>query len=216
MSSVITLLQSGFTLVWTPYVYANYKNKPQEIDKLQDSLVAVLTLFTSLIIAFQYILVFIVGDKYREMTEYLPFLLLIPVFTSLSEITGIGINIAKKTKLHLINNITSVVVTFVLSILLVPSISGLGASLAAAVGSATLFLMRTLESLNFYMPVKNFKLIIFGITALLIMGTANCVFYGQKLILYPVFFVTLFIESIVLYQPIWGAIKYVKKGLMRK
>lgn len=113
------------------------------------------------------------------MTEYLPFLLLIPVFTSLSEITGIGINIAKKTKLHLINK-TSVVVTFMLSILLVPSISGLNASLAAAGGSATLFLMRTLESLNYYMPVKNFKLIIFGITALLIMGTANCVFMGKN------------------------------------
>lgn len=216
IAGIITLLQSGFTLVWTPYVYANYKEKGKEIDRLQELLVVALTIATTLVIVFQYFLVYIVGDKYREMTNYLPILLMVPVFNSLGEITGIGINIAKKTKLHLINNVSAVVITFVFARIFIPYFGSTGAALAAAGGSATLFLMRTFEGVRLYMPVKNFKLMAFGIVALIALGAINYAFSNRTIILYALFCIIVIAEAFVLQRQIRTAAKQVLTIMRRK
>lgn len=212
LSSVITLIQTGFSLVWAPYVYEHYKEKNNDIDQLQEALVSVLLIFSTLVVFTQYIWVYIVGIKYRSFIIYMPILLMVPVFNSLGDITGIGINIAKKTKLHLVNNTSAILTTFVMSSLLVPAFGPIGAAVASALGSLTLYLLRTLESKKYYMPVKSFKLILFCIGILITASIVNILLINHIVLLHMVYVLIFIIEIFVLIDPIKRVFIYLRKG----
>lgn len=208
ISSVITLLQNGFALVWTPFVYENHQKMKSEINKMQEILVILLTLFSSLIIVFQYLLVYVVGEKYRAMTFYLPILIIFPVLNSLGEITGIGINIAKRTKLHLVNNLVTLIITLIFCVLFVPSYGSLGAAIAVTGGCFTLFLLRTYEGRKLYNPVENNKYIIFCVIIFAVLAVSNCMFYNNLVLLHITFLFIILFELFFFRDKLLDVIKY--------
>jgi len=182
IASVVTIAQSGFSLVWTPYVYANYKDKPEEIDRLHRCVVCIITGIAAILISFQHLFVWLLGSYYRNITTFLPIMVLSPVLLMFGEITGIGINIAKKTFLHFIYNAAGVAITVLFCIVLIPIWGSVGAAIAALLGGLTVFIIRTFLAQKYYSPVYSYKYIIFSIVVLSALAGGNCIYDGNILI----------------------------------
>jgi len=197
IASIITIAQSGFALVWTPYVYSHYQNEKDNIDAIHKYIVLLITFIAIIIVLFQDLIVLLLGEPYREITYYLPILLITPVCSLLGEITGIGINIERKTKWHILSNLVGVIVVCILCIVLIPTLFELGAALASFFATLSVFIFRSVIGCKYYVPVKNFKYIIISLLSLILISIINCVCFNNKPVAYifytPIIFYLIYV-----------------------
>ncbi|MDD4493827.1 MAG: lipopolysaccharide biosynthesis protein, partial [Eubacteriales bacterium] len=112
--SVITLVQAGFNIFWTPYVYENYRNNSHRIKAVHNLIVPLMISFAIAVLLFQDVLYLILGEAYRASKDYFGMLLMSPVLYTIAETTGLGINISKKTKFNLLAIITTIIINLIL------------------------------------------------------------------------------------------------------
>lgn len=182
LAAVIHLLQSGFNTYWTPYVYENYENHQNRIQKVHRIITFAMVAFALCIIMGQDVLYLLLGENYRASRSFFPFLLVMPVCYTISETTGIGISIAKKSYLNIITFAVNFLVNVVFAIVLLPLIGVTGAAIAVAAAGVSMFVVRTLISERYYKcmtnPLKTWSALI----VLLLVAVLNLFIYDLILI----------------------------------
>lgn len=182
IASIVTIAQSGFSLVWTPHVYANYKNDDGELDKLHKYAILIITIVATMLIVLQHQIILFLGDDYRNITHFLPILVLSPVLSMLGEITGIGINIKKRTRVHIFYNGVGICITLISCHFLIPVYAEIGAAISSLIGAFTIFALRTILAKKMYTPIKSYRYIAFTVIFLFILSAINCYFNKNKFI----------------------------------
>lgn len=164
LASVINLLQTGFNTYWTPYVYENYEHYQHRIQKVHRIMTFAMVAFALCIIMGQDVLYLLLGENYRESRSFFPFLLVMPVCYTLSETTGVGINIVKKSYLNIITFAVNFTVNILVAVILLPIIGVTGAAIAVAAAGISMFVVRTLISEKYYKcmtkPIKTWSALI--------------------------------------------------------
>ncbi|NLH36906.1 MAG: polysaccharide biosynthesis protein [Thermotogaceae bacterium] len=175
--SAMNLIQTGFTTFWSPLVYERYSNKPEDKEFYRKAFLGislVMYLFGLTLIGLKDIIFLLFSKSYRDAAYIAPFLILMPVMYSISEVTVVGINFKKKTYWHMLIAAVSALANYIGNTLLVPILGGKGAAISTGLSYIVFFAMRTIISEKLY-PVKyDISRIVFGnivMVAVALIGT---------------------------------------------
>ena len=182
IANILTIIQTGFTAYWTPFIYENYKTNHEKIQKIEKCMVFIIILSAMIIVLFQDVVYLLVGKEFRGSKEFFPLLMMTPICNAIGDMTGIGIMLSKKSYLNIFTFSASVSVNLLTAFLLVPHIGVLGAGIAVAASFSVMLLVRSLLGGKYYRISKRNGFILFSILLFLGVAVNNIVFSDQLLL----------------------------------
>lgn len=171
--AICAIVQTTFNLLWAPLAMKHYEEDPSDKSfyiKANGCITVAMFLVGSVVICFKDIIVFLLGNNYREAATVIPFLLFNPIMTTVSETTVYGINFTNKTWLHGIITTTCAILNIILNAYFIPLYSSEGAALATAISYTAFYILRTVLSNRCY-PVR-YSNVKYGIISILLFGYA--------------------------------------------
>ena len=135
VAAVVTIFSGIFNTIWSPMVYKWIANNEYDDEKMKvvlDYLLMFIYFFIVLVGLFSWIVPYFLPENYKDIQYLLPMCLLAPMFYTLSEVTGIGIAISKKTKLSMLCSLVAMLVSAILNYLLVKDFGAKGAAISTA------------------------------------------------------------------------------------
>lgn len=172
---IISTIKITFVAFWSPIAMEKYENESEENCKsfFEDIFMKVQFLCMSIafgLTIFRGIIVLILGEKYRDAIQIIPFLALMPVLSLLFEMTGQGVKFTKKIKYFNYASAAAIVCNLLGNTILVPIYKGVGAAIATGITYIVYFAIGTYFSNKCY-PV-NYKLKTFVLSLILYIGYA--------------------------------------------
>lgn len=173
LMSVVAVLRNTFTTVWVPTSIEHYEKSPDDKDFYTETnsiITLVMFIFGLSLIFAKDLIVLLLGEKYREASYYLPFLLFQPIMYTISETTVVGVYFLKKSYTTLLTVSISCVANIIGNILLIPVIGPKGAAISTGLSYTLFFALRTVFSNHYY--YVNYHLRKFALITLLSLGFA--------------------------------------------
>ena len=99
----------------------------------------------------------VLGEKYREASYLLPFLIFNPIMYTVSETTVLGLYFMKKTKAQMIPPIVACISNMAGNVILVPAIGIKGAAISTGISYIIFFTVRTFLGQKYYDMELNLK-----------------------------------------------------------
>lgn len=187
--SIISLLQAGFNLFWTPYVYENYKNNSDRIQLVHRIISLLMILFGIFILLGQDILYMVLGESYRESKCYFGMLLVSPILYTIGETTGFGINIAKKSYLNIIISAMTIASNLFISYFLIPDMGCIGAAISVMISSIIMLAIKTVLGERYYKTVSSKSKTIMGIALFILATFVSWIFVDMYWVKYAIFII---------------------------
>ena len=120
--AVALIFQSVFSTIWAPLVFKWVEDKTH-LDKIGGITLSMTELISAMICfigIFSPVVTWILPDKYAPVQFLLLSCMLYPLFYTLTEVSGIGLNVVRRTWLITAVNIVAFAINFSLLSLLVP------------------------------------------------------------------------------------------------
>lgn len=159
IAGVVTIFSGIFNTIWAPMVYKWIANDEYDDEKMKavlNYLLMFIYFFIVLVGLFSWVVPYFLPENYKDIQYLLPMCLLAPLFYTLSEVTGIGIAISKKTKFSMLCSFTGMLFSMVLNYFLVKDLGAKGAAIAIATAFFIFLGMRTFIS-NIVWKKQNFN-----------------------------------------------------------
>lgn len=139
------VFQSIFSSVWAPIVYrwAAKGNETRYIRDVVHYVTISVILIWALVGVFSWVLRYLIPPEYETVPTILLASIGYPLLYTLSEATGIGVSIKRKTKYILFAAIFALVVNLVGNWFLIPLYGAAGAAIASVLAFTTFFIVRT-------------------------------------------------------------------------
>lgn len=170
IASIITIVQSGLNIFWTPFVYEYYHDHAK-IQKMHHIVSFSLIGMAFGIIAFQDLIYLILVDKqYWGSKAIMALLLISPVCETISETLGLGIELSKKTYLKLPVYFVNITVNVLSCIILVPRLGIFGAAISNAMASFSMLLVKSIIGERFYRCSNNYSRLTISMIMLLVIA----------------------------------------------
>ena len=182
LANLISVIQAGFNTFWLPYTYENYKTQTGQFEKVHRYLMCMLSIFAVLLIMSQDVVFLLLGEKYRSAKFFFPYLILGPVCYIISETTGLGIDLSKKTYYNIIVFTCSVLVNVGLCILLQIPLGLTGIAIATAVASITSMVIKTIIGQKYYKAVNHYRYMIATVVIVIAGALATQLLYNLLVI----------------------------------
>lgn len=199
IASLIGIVGAGFSIFWIPYVYANYKTDNDKIQSVHRYITFILVFVGISIILFQDVIFLLIGSAYLPSKVFFSFLIIAPICTIMSDTTGLGIDISKKSYLHLITTSLSAGGNLFFCLILLPIMGYAGVALASAIAGILLLISRTIIGERYYKCVNNYTSSIIALVLLIIAATVSFIFAGL-IVVRLVVSITLIVILFVLYR----------------
>lgn len=191
-SAVALIFQSIFSTIWAPLVFKWVKENTN-LDKIGGITLSMTTLITAIICLvgiFSPIVTWFLPEKYAPVQFILLSSMLFPLFYTLTEVSGIGLNVVKRTWLITAVNIAAFMINFSLLYLLIPKTGAKGAAMASAVSFWAFFIIKSELSSRLWQALPRRKIYTQATLCLLI-----CLIYTyfgtkQNYPIFAVFWVT--------------------------
>lgn len=178
LMAVFTVVRNSFNALWMPSAVEHYeKNKTDKtfFQRGNTFITLFMFLFGAALILVKDAFVLLLGNKYREASSILPFLMFEPIMYTISETTATGIVVQKKSTYQVIVAAVSCMVNFIGNWTLTPLIGPKGAAISTGLSYIVFFALRTMLSNRvFYV---DYKLKRFSIITVLLVLYA---FYGSS------------------------------------
>lgn len=175
IAGAVGIFSSIFNTIWAPLVYrwveggelysSEIKAKVENIAlkaALAILIISILSILCSRLVPF------FLPNAYAKIYLILPLCILSLLLYTLSEITGIGINLMKKTKYNLFSCFFAIIVHVIISILLIPNLGAAGAAIASGISFYIFFIIRNFFSGKIWMRLNLAIINLIAIFALLI------------------------------------------------
>lgn len=210
IANILTILQTGFSVYWSPFAYENYKSNPNSLKKVHRIITLLIILFALFVILGQDIIYLLLGEKYRESRMFFAFLLFTPVCNTIADTTGIGIMISKKSYLNIITFICNTTVNICLCLGLIPVIGINGAAIAAGTSAIVMLAVRTYLGGKYYKITNSYIHIILSIITLYVVAICNMFFANKELFKYGVTIIAIILNMIIYKKEIFYLINFLK------
>lgn len=145
VASGAMILTEVFNIIWSPMVY-KWLAEGQDLRKIDLTINAFSLVFPVAICAVggsSWLLGYVLPSDYHQVIYLVVGCVIAPLFYTLSEVSGIGINIARRTGLSLMAAFGALVLNVALCYLLIPRLGAKGAMIAIAVSFWFFLLART-------------------------------------------------------------------------
>lgn len=156
--TIVLTVKITFVAFWSPIAMEKFENDKDESCKIFFADVYNKVQFLCMGLAFslttfRWVIVLILGAKYRDAIQIIPFLALMPVLSILFEMTGQGVKFVKKIKYFNYASLVAILCNFIGNFYLVPRYRGIGAAMATGVTYIVYFIIGTYFANKCY-PVK--------------------------------------------------------------
>lgn len=170
LMSIISIVRTSFTAVWTPAAVEQYEKNPNDKSfyiRINQIITLVMFLFGLSLMVCKDLIVLLLGQKYREASIILPYLMFQPIMYTISETTVVGLIFTKKSNMQLVASAGACIFNLILNICLIPVLGAKGASISTGASYIVFYMLRTVLS-NRYFPVeyKQSKFILATITTI--------------------------------------------------
>lgn len=174
VAGLIKIFQSSFTSLWIPTAYRWYQErKPMEYyQAVNDIVVAIFSVIFMICMLIKNCFPLLFPSEYHDIVYIIPFLLLAPIFYTVSETTTLGIVFSRKTYLNICVSVISVVVNIFCLYFFVPNYGAIGAALSLGITYFIFYCMRSTFSIKIW-PGLKFKTQIFNLVLLFIGAWCN-------------------------------------------
>ncbi|MCG9537498.1 lipopolysaccharide biosynthesis protein, partial [Providencia huaxiensis] len=164
-AAAATILQSVFSTVWAPTVYKWASNKEGH-DKViivsRYVLLLVLLLFC-LAGIFSWLIPFILPIAYAPTQKILVACMASPLFYTLSEVTAVGIGVARKSSYSMLASILALCTNLACNYFLIPTLGAAGAAISIMISFWIFLVLRTEFSILVWKPLPRIELYFFTI-----------------------------------------------------
>ncbi len=193
IANILTIIQTGFTAYWGPFIYTHYKEKNniEKIKKIERMIILILISTAILIVIFQDVIYLLIGEKFRASKMFFPFLMMTPVCNVIADMTGIGIMLSKRSYLNIYTFIGNTSTNLLLSYLLVPKIGVMGAGIAVGMSALVMLIIRSFLGGRYFKICKNNWFIVSAMGIFILACAVNALFV-ENLILKTLLLVILF------------------------
>lgn len=139
------VFQAIFSTVWVPVVYkwAAEGVEPQKIKNVMDYVTLAVIVIWSLAGMFSWVVTYILPPEYVSVQYILLVAMAYPLLYTLSESTGVGIGIKRKTMFSLLAAVVALVINAIANWLLIPIYGAAGAAMGSALAFFVFFIIRT-------------------------------------------------------------------------
>lgn len=165
-----TILQSIFSTLWAPAAYKRHTSgeAPAAIQHATGHVLAAVVFLFALAGLFSWVLVFLLPARYHDSQHILLACLAYPLLYTLSEASGIGLGIARRSGPAMLATVAALCANIALNSWLVPRHGAAGAASATALSFLVLLVLRTELATRYWVPAPRARLYIFagGCTAL--------------------------------------------------
>jgi len=146
IASAATIFATIFNTIWAPLVFKWVSSSEIDLKKIDDiSEYILMAIYFIVVVAglFSWLLDFILPNQYLSVKYLIIICIIGPLFYTLSEVTGIGIAIAKKTRFSMYASIAAMLTSIVLNFFLVKKLGALGAAISTAFSFWFFYILRT-------------------------------------------------------------------------
>lgn len=150
---IFLIVKTIFESIWIPMQTEHFVKNPNDPTFIQKGslyLCVVLFFIGINVMMFKDIFCYLLGEKYRNAAQIMPFLYLGSSIYAISDTTMCGIDISKKSYLHAMAGFVACLVNLCGNLLLVPIIGPKGAAFTTFLSFAVYFVVRT------YFSIKNY------------------------------------------------------------
>ncbi len=210
--SALSILQTCFTLFWTPLSYRWYQ---ADVDKRNFSTVMHLVSFGMTCLCLMLLLAkdlvaWVLGANFANAIYIFPFIMLHPIMYTMSETTVMGISFQRRTGNNIITSALAGIVNTVLNLTLIPVLGAKGAAIATGISYIVFFWARTLisRSLWWAFPVGQYVFYTFLIVI-------NCALHTFMTgwIPYTVSAASLLLVALVNLKTLLGDLRFLKNDI---
>jgi len=145
ISATLAIVQTSFSIFWTPTAYRWYKEDKdiKHFDLVSNTVLLVLSLLFFIIILFKDVIVLLLGSEYEDTKFIIGFLCLYPIMYTLSETTTLGIVFTRKSYYNIWVSLLAIFPNIILNFALIPKYGAVGAAIATGVSYLVFFLARS-------------------------------------------------------------------------
>lgn len=164
---IFAIIQIAFNTLWAPMAVEHYSQDKNEKTFYQkgNQIITVVMFFIGLsLILCKDIFSLLLGEKYREATYILPFLIFNPIMYTISETTVNGLVFKKKSNMQILVSVGACLTNVIGNTLLVPQLGCRGAAISTGFSYIVFWALRTfLSNKYFYVNfhLKKFAVITF-------------------------------------------------------
>ncbi|PSJ79413.1 polysaccharide biosynthesis C-terminal domain-containing protein [Neisseria iguanae] len=159
-SAIALIFQSIFSTIWAPLVFKWVKENTN-LDKIGNitlSMTALISTIICLVGIFSPVVTWFLPEKYAPVQFILLSSMLFPLFYTLTEVSGIGLNVIKRTWLITLVNIIAFIINFSLLYFLIPHAGAQGAAMAGAVSFWVFFIIKSELSSRLWKSLPRLKI----------------------------------------------------------
>lgn len=199
-ASVALVFQAVFSTVWAPIVYKWVVEgiDPDKIKSVTDyATLAVITIW-SLAGMFSWVVSFILPEQYERVQYILLAAMAYPLLYTLSEATGVGIGVQRKTIFAMLAAVVALVLNAVGNWYLVPKYGAAGAAIASAIAFLVFFIVRTEASARLWQSFERLRMY-FLIFTLVTLSIIFNILEVKYLVIFGVYFLV-FVTSVMLFK----------------
>ena len=168
--TIFAALQGGFANYWSAYMYSNYKDKQEEIKKVNEYLLfAIIIVFSGMILG-KDLIYLLIGSEYHESKTFFSLVLCYPMLSLAAETTSYGIALKNKNHLNLISFIISIASNLILAFFLIPVLGLKGAALAVMLSGVILYALRTFFGQKLYASVSDIRITVTDTVAIILLS----------------------------------------------
>lgn len=178
--AIALIFQSVFSTIWAPMVFKWVKENTN-LDKISGITLSMTDLISAIICIvgiFSPVVTWILPTKYAPVQFILLSSMLFPLLYTLTEVTGIGLNVVKRTWLITLVNIVAFLCNFTLLYLLIPKLGVRGAAMASAISFWIFFICKTELSSKLWQDLPRFK--IYSKITLCLILCLSYTYWGNK------------------------------------
>lgn len=163
-SSVAIIFQNIFCVIWAPMFYKWLEKDEnlarRKVIKAIDSIFIIVCLIYCAMGMFSWLFAYILPPEYKHVPYILISCLSSPLLYTLSEATGVGIGVSRKTAYVLLASLVAAVINFIGNYLLVGKYGAAGAAISTSLAFWFFFVLKTEFSIFLWKSFPRFKMYI--------------------------------------------------------
>lgn len=179
--AVALIFQSIFSTIWAPMVFKWIEGDSANLQKISgivDVMLSLIMAILCLVGLFSPLVPMILPAKYAPVQFILLSSIVFPLLYTLTEVTGIGINVSKRTWLITVVSLLALLCNLALLYLLIPPLGARGAAMATAISFWLFFVMKTECSIRLWQPLP--RLHVYGATLLCLLSCLAYTYWGNQ------------------------------------
>lgn len=216
VAMVVTLFAGIFNTIWAPLVYKWQSTEDidySKINTIAHNVVAIVYFIVVLTGLSSWIVAFFFPAQYFNIQYLLPACIMAPMLYTISEVTGIGISLSRRTVFTMFASLIAMTVSIVVCYFLVAPFGAKGAACATVLAFFVFYIARS-EFSKLLIPEFNFRSIYMATLLVLLVSIANL--FLMDILRYSLWIILLFIGFIIFKVQLAQAKFYCLNFLKRK